>query len=83
MVTGGGSGFVESNIPVVNGQTTLLVVHTTFLAGKDRVELFVNPAPGDPPTVAEPPAAGTERFEPPTAAEPAVVPTREPDDSGV
>jgi hypothetical protein len=47
----GGTGPVISDVPAVNGQTVLLAVHMTFLAGHDNIDLFVNPAPGAAPTI--------------------------------
>jgi len=46
---GGGTTPVYSNVPVVFGQTTALVVHIQFLAGVDQVQLFVNPSPYSQP----------------------------------
>ena len=43
MDTIGGNGQVFSNVPVVFGQTTLLVVHMTFQSGNDHIDLYVNP----------------------------------------
>src|SRR5579871_1272557 len=37
-----------SNVPVVQGQTVLLVLEAQFLAGNDLLSLFVNPVPGNP-----------------------------------
>lgn len=50
MDTFGGAGQVFSNVPVVYGQTVLLVAHIQFLTGPDRIDLFVNPLPGAPPS---------------------------------
>jgi hypothetical protein len=50
MDTFGGAGQVFSNVPVVYGQTVLLVVHIQFLTGPDHIDLFVNPTPGAPPS---------------------------------
>ena len=45
MDTAGGTGRVLSNVPVVYGQTNLLVVHmTTVASGEDRFDLYVNPS---------------------------------------
>ncbi|HEY3744048.1 MAG TPA: PEP-CTERM sorting domain-containing protein [Bryobacteraceae bacterium] len=35
-----------SSVPVVQGQTVLLVLEAQFLAGDDQLSLFVNPTPG-------------------------------------
>ena len=43
MDTSGGSGQVLSQIPVVLGQTALLVAHLQFLPGPDHIDLYVNP----------------------------------------
>jgi len=37
-----------SNVPVVQGQTVLLVLEAQFLPGDDQLSLFVNPVPGQP-----------------------------------
>jgi len=37
-----------SNVPVVQGQTVLLVLEAQFQAGDDLLSLFVNPTPGQP-----------------------------------
>ena len=70
---GGGSGFYglensgggsrsDSRVPVVTNQTTFLVARITFgpANGNDRVDLFVNPAPGQP-LPALPDASKTDR----------------------
>ncbi|BCS31784.1 hypothetical protein TBR22_A09880 [Luteitalea sp. TBR-22] len=44
--TRGGSGQVSSGVPVVVGQTALLVVRADFLPGNDVFTLYVNPTPG-------------------------------------
>jgi hypothetical protein len=51
-------GPVLSQVPVVYGQTTLLVMHVTFLAGPDRADLYVNPMSSSPP--AQPDATKTD-----------------------
>jgi hypothetical protein len=43
MDTVGGTGAVFSSVPVVYGQTTLLVVHATFQSGPDQIDLYINP----------------------------------------
>jgi len=37
-----------SNVPVVQGETDLLVLEAQFQAGNDLLSLFVNPTPGQP-----------------------------------
>jgi hypothetical protein len=44
----GGSGTVATNIPVVQNQTAFLVIRQTFGGSTDKVELWVNPTPGQP-----------------------------------
>ena len=38
----------RSQVAVVTNQTAFLVVRITFGTGNDTVDLFVNPAPGQP-----------------------------------
>lgn len=54
----GGYNWVASPVPVVSGQTVLLVVKAEFTAGMDRFTLHVNPAPGSPE-----PGNGTVKFD--------------------
>lgn len=44
--TRGGGGQVSSGVPLVVGQTALLVVRADFLPGNDVFTLYVNPTPG-------------------------------------
>lgn len=46
----GGYGQVLSQVPVVYGKTARLAVHIQFLPGPDRIDLYVNPASGIPPS---------------------------------
>jgi hypothetical protein len=54
----GGGGQHPSPIPVISGQTALLVVKAEFMANLDRFTLYVNPVPGGPE-----PAVGTIKFD--------------------
>ena len=47
----GGAGQVASNVPVVPGSTTLLVLKAEFTAANEKFTLYANPVPG----AAEPP----------------------------
>src|SRR5262249_29462875 len=47
----GGAGQLSSGVPVVVGQTALLVVKAQFLAGNDTFTLYTNPMPGEPEPV--------------------------------
>lgn len=42
-----------SNVPVVSGVPVLMVMKLEFLAGADRVSLYINPATASEPTVAD------------------------------
>ncbi|MEM9416307.1 MAG: PEP-CTERM sorting domain-containing protein [Planctomycetota bacterium] len=53
MNTAGSPTGVESGVPVVQGETVHLVIKLTYQPGNDIVELFVNPAAGVEPTVAQ------------------------------
>ncbi|MBX9579216.1 MAG: PEP-CTERM sorting domain-containing protein [Gemmataceae bacterium] len=44
----GGAFQVSSGVPVVVGETALLVLKAEFLPGHDRFTLYVNPTPGGP-----------------------------------
>jgi hypothetical protein len=37
-----------SSVPVVQGQTVLLVLRADFLPGNDRLSLYIDPTPGQP-----------------------------------
>jgi len=44
----GGGGAAVSGIEAVPNATAFLIVRSTFTAGADRIELWVNPTPGQP-----------------------------------
>ncbi|MBM3493061.1 MAG: hypothetical protein FJX72_01875 [Armatimonadetes bacterium] len=45
---GRGGGWVGSTVEARQNETAFLVVRFTFTAGNDTIDLFVNPAPGQP-----------------------------------